>query len=199
LVIFGSGIGPDPGVTLDPGASAAMLGRTRVLFDGAPAPLSSASAGQVTAVVPSEIAGQRTTLIQLEVNGRRSGAFTFGVVEAQPGLFTADGSGGGQAQAVNDDGSPNSSANPAAGGSVVSLLATGVGPSDPSGTPILPLRVQIGGKDADLLYAGPDDAQSVGVVRIDARIPEGISSADAPVRIFCGYERSPAGTTIAVR
>jgi uncharacterized protein (TIGR03437 family) len=199
LVIFGSGIGPDPGVTVDPGATATILGGTRVLFDGAPAPLLSASAGLVTALVPSEIAGQRTTLIQLEVNGRRSGAFTFGVLDAQPGLFTADSSGGGQAQAINEDGQPNSAANPAAGGSVISLWATGIGLSDSSGSPVLPVQVRIGGKDADLLYAGPDDTQPAGVVRIDARIPAGVARGDAPVRITCGYQRSPAGTTVAVQ
>jgi uncharacterized protein (TIGR03437 family) len=190
VVIFGSAIGPDPGVDLAPGDSATILGGTRVLFDGAPAQMLSASAGRVAAVVPSGIAGQRTTMIQLEVGGRKSGTVTVGVLDAQPGLFTADRSGSGQAQALNEDGSPNSGANPASTGSVVSLFVTGAS---------LPVRVQISGAEADIVYAGAADGQPSGVIRVDARIPPGIASGDAPVRVICGYQRSPAGTTISVQ
>ena len=44
-----------------------------------------------------------------------------------PGVFTADGSGRGQAAAVNQDGTRNGPGAPAAGGSVLSLFATGEG------------------------------------------------------------------------
>ena len=89
-------------------------------------------------------------------------------------------------------------ANSSSSGSVISLLATGAGLSDASGIPLLPVRVQIGGQDTEVVYAGPADGQP-GVVRIDARIPDGTPPGNTPVRIICGYEWSPAGTTISVQ
>jgi uncharacterized protein (TIGR03437 family) len=49
------------------------------------------------------------------------------VVPSVPGIFTKTQTGTGQAAALNQDGSPNSEANPAARGSTVSLFATGEG------------------------------------------------------------------------
>jgi uncharacterized protein (TIGR03437 family) len=49
------------------------------------------------------------------------------------------------------------------------------------------------------VYAGPADGLPPGVVRIDARIPDGTATGAAAVRIFCGYTPSPAGTTISVQ
>jgi len=154
---------------------------------------------RVTAVVPFRIAGQRTSMLQIEVNGRRSAAVLLGVLDTRPGLFTADGSGTGQARALNEDGSPNSGASPAFRGSIISLLATGAGVSDEAGAPILPVRVQIGGQDAEVLYAGAADGQAAGVLRIDVRIPDGAAAGDVPARVFFGYTPSPAGTTISVQ
>jgi len=138
-------------------------------------------------------------MIQIEVNGRRSAAVLADVLDAKPGLFTADGSGTGQATALNEDGSPNSGASPAFRGSIISLLATGAGVSDETGAPVLPVRVQIGGQDADLIDAGQADGQPAGVLRITARIRDGIAAGDAPVRFFFGYTPSPAGTVISVQ
>jgi uncharacterized protein (TIGR03437 family) len=49
------------------------------------------------------------------------------ISSAWPGLYSADGSGSGQAYILNSDGSPNSTSNPAAAGSTVTIFATGLG------------------------------------------------------------------------
>jgi uncharacterized protein (TIGR03437 family) len=175
LVIFGPGIGSGP--------------NTQVLFDGVAAPVLSGSAEGVTTVVPSQIAG-RTTTVQIDVNGRRSGTVVVGVLDTRPGLFTADGSGAGLAQALNEDGSANSAANPAARGSVISLFATGAGLTEA-------VRVSIGGQDADIQSSAAGGFP--GILRIDARIPAGIATGSAPVRVVFGYTPSPAGVMISVQ
>jgi len=50
------------------------------------------------------------------------------VVEVAPGVFTTDGT---HAAALNQDGTLNSAANPAALDSTVTIFATGLGPTDP--------------------------------------------------------------------
>jgi uncharacterized protein (TIGR03437 family) len=50
---------------------------------------------------------------------------------ANPGIFTQDSSGSGQAAALNEDGSYNTPSNPATPGSIVVLFATGAGNLDP--------------------------------------------------------------------
>src|SRR6185312_5976739 len=53
------------------------------------------------------------------------------VATASPGLFTLTKDGKGQGAILNQDGSPNGPANPAALGSVISLFGTGQGPTNP--------------------------------------------------------------------
>ena len=69
------------------------LAGSRVFFDGTPAPLIYAEAGQVSAVVPYEVAGNQQTLVQYEYNGVKSNAVTIAVAPSAPGIFAADASG----------------------------------------------------------------------------------------------------------
>jgi uncharacterized protein (TIGR03437 family) len=59
------------------------------------------------------------------------------VLDAVPALFTADEAGHGQAAILNQDGTVNSTTNPAAHGSVISVFMTGAGrmtPAQPDGS-----------------------------------------------------------------
>src|SRR5258706_6576363 len=61
VTIFGTGIGPATlaGFVITPaGFFESLVGETTVLFDGIPAPLIYASAGQTTAIVPYSVAGK---------------------------------------------------------------------------------------------------------------------------------------------
>jgi hypothetical protein len=64
-----------------------------VLFDGRPAPMIYAVAGQVTCIVPYEVAGQSSTKVTVVYEGQKSNTVTAPVVVTAPGLFTANSSG----------------------------------------------------------------------------------------------------------
>jgi uncharacterized protein (TIGR03437 family) len=130
------------------------------------------------------------------------------LVAASPALFTVS-SGVGQAVAVNQDGSLNSTQNPAQLSSIVVLYATGQGQTQPAGvtgqaaqapygTPQLPVSLTIGGVPADVIWAGSAPG-FVGLLQINARIPGGfIPTGDLPVILTIGTYRSAAGVTIAI-
>src|SRR5260370_15184405 len=114
--------------------------------------------------VPYELAGKTQTQMTLEYKGRLSNSVTRPVPAPSHVLFTIPGSGG-QGAILNQNGSVNSSANPADKGSVVSLFGTGAGQTNPPGLdgkpataplpkPVASVSVQIGGMDAQILYAG---------------------------------------------
>jgi len=108
VVLYGAGLG----------------GVRTVLFNGVAGPLLYAAPGQVGAVVPYAVgAGSVQAVVQSA--GAASAPVAVALTPTAPGLFTADGSGLGQAAAVNQDGTRNGTAAPAAAGSVLSLYATG--------------------------------------------------------------------------
>jgi uncharacterized protein (TIGR03437 family) len=130
VTIFGSGLGPIPGVGMQldaRGLIAKQLAGTSVTFDGMAAPLLYAGANQINAIVPFGVAGTTRTQIVVTVNGVDSPAAVEAVAAASPGIYSIDMSGTGQAAALNQDGTVNSASNPAARGSVVSFWITGAG------------------------------------------------------------------------
>jgi uncharacterized protein (TIGR03437 family) len=128
-----------------------------------------------------------------------------------PGIFTSNQSGTGQAAALNQDGTPNSEANPAARGSTVSLFATGEGQTTPAGAdgriagtvlpqPNLAVTAQIGGISAKVSYAGGASGIVAGGFQINVEIPAGVTPGSAvPVVVSVGTVNSRAGVTIAVK
>ncbi|MCL5743712.1 MAG: immune inhibitor A, partial [Acidobacteria bacterium] len=214
VTFFGSDIGPPAlaGLELTPaGMVSTNLGGTRVLFDNVPAPLIYTYATQVSAVVPYSVAGKAVTEVRIEYKGKLTKPLVLPVTLSAPGLFTANSSGAGQGAILNQNYSVNSSSNPAEIGSVVILYATGEGQTTPAGVdgkpamqvypaPNLPVSVTIGGKQADVLYAGAAPYFVAGVLQINAKIPEGITAGNAvPVMVKIGDEESPPGVTLAVR
>ena len=144
--------------------------------------------------------------------GARSvGTVTLPVVESEPGLFTADGSGMRQGAILNQDSTANSPANPAAAGSVVVLYGTGEGLTDPAGVdgrlaaevlprPRLPVSVRIGGREAAVVYAGAAPGLVAGVLQINVRVPPEVTPGSAvPVVVQVGANSSPSTVTLALR
>jgi uncharacterized protein (TIGR03437 family) len=134
VTILGVGLGPSSAVAAAAGADRRLpdvLAGARVLFNGLAAPLLSVSATQIEAIVPLALGDQTTADVQIEYNGKRSPALSLPVLSSRPGIFTQDGSGTGQAAALNQDGTVNSPSNPAARKSIISLYATGLGATDP--------------------------------------------------------------------
>jgi uncharacterized protein (TIGR03437 family) len=124
-------------------------------------------------------------------------------------VFTANSSGRGQAAAVNQDGTQNGAANPAAAGSVLSLYATGEGQTLPAGLdgklaaaplpqPVAAVTVAIGGVAAEVSYAGGAPGLIAGVMQVNVVVPAGVSGT-VPVVLTVGGVDSQDGVTVAVR
>ena len=213
VTLFGTGVGPKIpfGAQVWDAVMTTKLAGTRVWFDNTPAPLVYAYPNQLAAVVPYNVAGKTSVQVQVENMVSRTPAVSIPVQDAIPALFTADASGRGQIAALNQDGSSNSSSNPAAPGSIVVLFATGAGimtPSVPDGTivsstllpaPVLQVKVAIGGQNVDVLYDGAAPQLVAGVMQVNARVPTGIGTGNAPVVLTVGNASSPLGCTISVR
>ncbi|MCP5116499.1 MAG: hypothetical protein GY953_37200, partial [bacterium] len=115
ITLLGADMGPQEGVGADPsgtGRYPQALAGVRVLVDGAAAPLLYVQASQINAVVPYAVSSEGKVPIEVEYDGRRL-HLEVRVVPAGVGLFAIDGSGIGQAAALNQDGTLNSELNPA--------------------------------------------------------------------------------------
>jgi uncharacterized protein (TIGR03437 family) len=134
ITIVGKNLGPGApvGMQVVKGMVTTTLAGVRVLFNGIPAPVVLASSAQVNAIVPFELSGA-SAAIQVEYSGLVSAPVNMTVAESAPGIFTVDAIGTGAIAAWNQDGSFNSSANPAMPGSLVPLFLTGAGQTTPAG------------------------------------------------------------------
>ena len=165
---------------------------SRLAFDNIPARLLSAPPNELSAIVPAGLTGT-TTRMQIMSQGQATTEILLPVVPAAPGVFTADGSGTGQGAILNEDLTPNSAANPAARGSIVTLMATGLGQA-PNG-----LAVRLGGTDCPVLYTEPPDESNPGVVRIKCTVPPDANLGyTVPVTLMSGQYVSQLGVTMAI-
>jgi uncharacterized protein (TIGR03437 family) len=163
----------------------------QLLFDGQPAKLFYTSATQINALAPVSLVTNSTATISIVVDGAAIAGSAVPVVPAAPGVFTTSGATG-QAAATNQDGSLNSTSNPAARGSVVSLYATGQGSSQGEVT------LTIAGYNAPLLYAGPAPGFA-GLMQLNAQIPCGfLPPGIQPVVLSIGGVTSQAGVTLTI-
>jgi uncharacterized protein (TIGR03437 family) len=212
VVIFGKDFGPGTlaGLQLVNGMVATEVGETRVLFDGVAAPMVYAASGQISCVVPYEVAGKTTTQIVVEYKKVKSAAVAVPVVEAVPGLFSINSSGTGPGAFLNEDNSVNTAANPLERGKIAIFYGTGEGQTTPGGVngqpatavfpkPVLPVTVTIGGKAAEVLYAGAAPYMVAGVIQINAKVPTDIPAGNAEVIIKVGTNTSQTGITLAVK
>ena len=212
VVLYGSGIGPATLAVATPtnGLFPTTLAGTLVTFSRVAAPLLYTSANAVAAIVPYGINGQVTVDIRVNYQGKNTPINTVPVFPTAPGIFTADSTGGGQAAALNQDGTLNNANSPAQVGSVVTLFATGEGQTTPGGVdgktasaapypaPIQPVSVTVGGLDAVVNYAGAAPTLVAGLMQLNIQIPTGIAPGNSiPVVLTVGGVHSRQ-VTIAV-
>jgi uncharacterized protein (TIGR03437 family) len=164
----------------------------------------------VSVVAPFGLEGKATTSVQVVYNNVMSAPVTLQVVAAEPAVLSADSSGGGTGAILNQDSTPNSSANPAKQGSVVVFFAVGAGQTNPAGkdgrivndatppAPKLPVSMTIGGKPAQLVYAGDAPFLVEGVLQINAVLPAGLPAGPNPVVLTVGSFVSPSWVTVEV-
>ena len=214
VTLGGVGIGPTTLTTLalkPNGTVETKLSDTRILFDGLESPLIYVSATQSSCVVPYGVAGRLSTRVQVEYKGVLSNALELRVADSFPGIFTANSQGSGQGAILNQNGSFNSSFNPADRGSVVVIYATGEGQTSPAGAdgtvagatlkrPLLPVRARIGGQDAVVEYAGSAPGLISGAFQVNLRIADTVIPGPAiPIEITVGASTSQVNVTVAVR
>lgn len=213
ISLVGTNLGPTTAVNgqIVGGRFTTSLVGVRVLFDGVPAPILYASATQINAVVPYSMAGRASARMTVEYNNIVSNVIEPRLVDAAPGVFTADGR---QAAAINENGTFNGPSNPAPAGSIVVIYVTGEGATTPAGVdgevigsnlkrPLGAVRVRVGGIEvpaADIFYAGSAPTLVSGLMQINFRLPAntptGISTA---VEVFVGSGQSQPGVTLSVR
>lgn len=188
VTLFGKRIGTDPAQTLKLGVGgdvANYLGGVSVYFNGVSAPLLYVSGSQINAVVPFEVANWSETSVLIVKDGALLPSVSVPVTAVRPGVF-----GVGEAWSIfNQDGTQNSTANPAEPGSIVSLYMTGAGLMNPA-----PRTGSVGqGKTAtkrvitgslvwsvfrltlsapiEVLYAGDAPGAVQGLVQMNLRLP----------------------------
>jgi uncharacterized protein (TIGR03437 family) len=213
IVIYGSGIGPTQLVTYQPGSGGQVptsTGGTSVFFNGSAAPVLYSSATQVAALVPYNISGSLAQMY-VQYQSQTSAPLNLSVATMTPAVFTLNGSGSGQAAAINNtDGSINGPAKPAKAGDYVQVYITGVGQTNPPGVDgsinAVPLpQVQttvtatVAGKAANVNYAGGAPGLVAGVIQVNVQIPSGVSAGGAvPLVLTVGTSNTQSGVTIAV-
>jgi uncharacterized protein (TIGR03437 family) len=186
--LYGYGIGASAPLSgqITNGVLGTSLGGFQVSFDGIPAPLLYVGPNQINAIVPGEIAGRTTTVLQVtEITGGSQTLPLF-VIAVQPQIF-ADASG--MAFALNQDGTVNSATNPAPGGTVVAVWATGAGAyavpeadgkingSTSLQQPLAPVSIQSNAAAASSFaplpvpYAGDAPDLVAGVIQVNFRLP----------------------------
>ncbi len=183
----------------DPIGITAQIGSSR-------APVLFARHDQVNLVAPAFLEGPTATFTIQTFAGTAS--IEIPVAVSNPGLFTLNGTGVGPAAALNQDASINTAQNPAAPGSVVVLYGTGEGATSPIRSdgpavaplpkPILPVAVAIGGRSAEVLYAGAAPG-FIGLFQINAVVPDETPANEAtPVVVTVGPNSSRADVTLAI-
>ena len=128
VTVYGSNLGPATPATYQVDATGKVPGElagTSVTVGDLPAPILSAQSNQVTFVVPQAITGPSTDICFATAAGRN--CIWAEVTPLAPAVFYV----------LNQDGTVNSSSNPAPRGTTISVYGTGMGPYDevlPDGT-----------------------------------------------------------------
>lgn len=228
VTMFGSNIGPAIPATMSvvQGYVTSSLGNVTVTIDGQNAPILYVSPSQVTVQVPYEATiGGGTVIVTNGANPPAS--TTINIAPVAPGIFTADGSGEGEAAAINTGATSglvmlNSTTSPAHIGDTVSLYLTGEGNYNPSlltgavntntgfvipitYTPLPQLSplptVTIGGVDASagVSYAGVVPGSILGVLQINVVVPLGSSTGTAvPLTVTIGGVTAQSNVTLNI-
>ena len=198
MVLTGTGLGPDkevPAQLTAAGRVATTLGGTTVTFDGIAAPLLSVQSGRIVCVVPFAVGEPNTGDSLMQVKNNDGGtANTIRLDITWPVIAVL--------ALVNADGKVNSTQNPAAPGSIVTIYATGFGQTDPPGVDgevsaapgtrhfqIQTIGVTINDVDAAITYLGAAPGQLSVITQFNVRVPVELPSGQYTTKV--GYGESP--------
>ncbi len=176
-----------------------QLGNTQVVIQGQTIPLIFVSQTQINALVPNGLSTNTTHQLLVLRGDTYSEPAPINVAAAQPNVFSSGGYG--VIFAARSDGTPPflvTSSAPARAGDILVLYCAGLGATNPSvpdgvGSPANPpaqtrepVAVSIGGRSAEVLYAGLV-ADFVGLYQVNVVVPAGVAAGDAvPVTLSTG-------------
>jgi uncharacterized protein (TIGR03437 family) len=169
------------------------------------------SNGQVNAQVPFEVPVNAQLQLTVQNGNTLSVPEDVGVAAAQPAVFTTNQQGTGQGVILRGDqvtlAQPGT---PADRGETIVIYCTGLGvvtppvrtgapaPSQPLSRTVSATTVTIGGKAADVLFAGLTPGY-FGLYQVNATVPLSVQPGDAvPVVVSLAGQTSPA-VTMAIR
>lgn len=201
------------GLNLAGGSSGSLL----VQANGITAPVYAATATQINFQVPWVLAGLSQAELKVTIAGVASNVIPVALTAAQPGIFTANSTGAGQAVAVIANTTSLaaplgafSGSRPVGRGEFITIYATGLGPvgnQPPTGiaspsSPLSPITtliaVTIGGISAPVSFAGLAPG-FFGLYQINGQVPSSVAPADVvPVEVRIGGAQSNT-VSIAVR
>ena len=179
--LYGGGFGPPSPATATTDANQTYptsFDGLSVEVGGVAAPILSAAPGEVVFVIPSATPASKAIPVIVRDHSQLSVPSTTQVQQAWPWQA---------GRTLNADGTPNSLANPAGEGSVVTIFLTGAGPYSPplvdgqvapldtSHSLQLPVSAYFGtypGVPATILYAGSAPGQ-LGLAQINIQLPTG--------------------------
>ena len=154
-----------------------------VTFDGLPGTVTFSNATQINLLVPSALGSKTTSQLVVVVDGNSSQPGTVNVAPFFPAIFVGG--------VLNQDGTPNSTSNPASVGSVIQVFATGL--SGP-GTIIGHLHDRIINIP---YYAGPAPGLP-GVQQVNLTIPSDLPAMTTAVAV-CGAPASGGSPVCSVQ
>lgn len=210
MMLYSPELSPDESVELTPGADGhypVASNSVRLLWGDTAAELVRISKNSMTFLVPWDVGSRQTVGINLFRPGTRS-PNTLPAAPSAPGLFTVDPRGTGQAAALNQDGSANSSENPAFRGHDLTFSVTGIGrfseqmdnSNPPAGalTPVQRLEVELGEAPVEVL--GISSTEQPGKYHVRVRISDATPVGDGvSAFIISGGTRSQFGVTVSIR
>lgn len=191
ISIFGFGLGPATPVSAAPanGVFPTSLAGVQVLVNGTAIPLLYVSDSQINAELPAPLSSAAGAEVQV---GGRLGTlpdFPVAVDPMIPGIFqNPDGS----AKAINQDGTLNSSSNPAKAGTIVSIWATGFGnDAGPSHGAVTVgasnwcpyCQINIGGTNETVEYGGAAPGLIDGVMQVNFMVPTQVDAGQSSIEL----------------
>jgi uncharacterized protein (TIGR03437 family) len=209
ISIYGQNLADGTAVGSAPPLPVELQG-AQVRFGDKVAPLTFARNDQLNVQIPFEIPVNTQYQIMVQRGNALSVPESLLVVAAQPGIFTVNQQGTGQGAILQSDGltfaQPGS---PAGAGDIVVIYCTGLGivtPPVAAGVPapfpaavtVNPVTVTIGGKTAEVKFAGLTPGYA-GLYQVNAVIPPDVTPGDTvPVTLQVAGQTSPP-VTMAVK
>jgi len=192
-----------------------QLGATTVVLGAEPLPMVYVSRTQINVVVPYDLTPKTQYQLIVLRGSAISVPVTIGVMPAQPGILSTNGSGSGQGQIYRMTGTSAilaESQSPASPNDAIVIYCAGLGAVDPavpaaSGAPLggpvsqttAPVSVTIGGQAAQVLFAGLTPGFA-GLYQVNAVVPSGITAGnEVAVTISVAGQNSISNITMAVQ